>query len=80
VLQRFLDAVTAGDAVVPIDHVYGFDQIAEPHAAMEAGEASGKLFVTTCVRGGLAIDQLDWKSSTPSSMRLVSSRLVALWF
>jgi NADPH:quinone reductase len=47
VLQEFLDAVAAGQAVVPIDHVYAFDQIAEAHAAMEAGKASGKLVVTT---------------------------------
>jgi NADPH:quinone reductase-like Zn-dependent oxidoreductase len=47
VLQDFLDAVSAGDAVVPIDSVYRFDQIVEAHAAMEAGQASGKLVVTT---------------------------------
>lgn len=47
VLQGFLDAVAAGDATVPIDHVYGFDQIVEAHAAMEAGRAKGKLVVTT---------------------------------
>jgi NADPH:quinone reductase-like Zn-dependent oxidoreductase len=47
VLQDFLDAVAAGDAVVPIDHVYGFDQIADAHTAMEAGTATGKLVVTT---------------------------------
>ena len=47
VLQDFLDAVAAGHAVVPIDHVYGFDQIVEAHAAMEAGNATGKLVVTT---------------------------------
>ena len=47
VLQDFLDAVAAGHAVVPIDHVYEFDQIVEAHAAMEAGEAAGKLVVTT---------------------------------
>lgn len=47
VLQDFLDAVAAGTAVVPIDHVYGLDDIAEAHAAMEAGRASGKLVVTT---------------------------------
>jgi NADPH:quinone reductase-like Zn-dependent oxidoreductase len=46
VLQEFLDAVAAGDAVVPIDRVYGFDQIAEAHTAMEAGGAAGKLVVT----------------------------------
>jgi NADPH2:quinone reductase len=47
VLQGFLDAVAAGDAVVPIDTVYTFDQIAEAHAAMEAGHTKGKLVVTT---------------------------------
>jgi NADPH2:quinone reductase len=47
VLQDFLDAVAAGHAVVPIDHVYEFDQIIEAHAAMEAGDAAGKLVVTT---------------------------------
>jgi NADPH2:quinone reductase len=47
VLQDFLDAVAAGDAVVPIDQVYEFDQIAEAHAAMEAGHTRGKLVVTT---------------------------------
>src|SRR3954449_4735266 len=35
VLQEFLDAVAAGDVVVPIDRVYGFDQIVEAHEAME---------------------------------------------
>jgi len=47
VLQDFLDAVSAGDAVVPIDHVYGFDQIVAAHTALEAGRTSGKLVVTT---------------------------------
>jgi NADPH:quinone reductase-like Zn-dependent oxidoreductase len=47
VLQEFLDAVAAGDAVLPIDHIYGFDQIVEAHAAMEAGTVAGKLVVTT---------------------------------
>jgi NADPH:quinone reductase-like Zn-dependent oxidoreductase len=47
VLQEFLDAVVAGEAVVPIDRVYRFDEIAEAHAAMEAGSTSGKLVVTT---------------------------------
>jgi NADPH:quinone reductase-like Zn-dependent oxidoreductase len=47
VLQEFLDAVAAGDAVVPIDRVYAFDQIVEAHEAMEAGRAAGKLVVTT---------------------------------
>lgn len=47
VLQGFLDSIGEGTAVVPIDHVYGFDQIGEAHAAMEAGTARGKLVVTT---------------------------------
>jgi NADPH:quinone reductase len=47
VLQDFLDAVAAGEAVVPIDHVYGFDEIVEAHASMESGDATGKLVVTT---------------------------------
>jgi len=47
VLQDFLKAVAAGEAVVPIDRVYAFDQIVEAHAAMEAGGAAGKLVVTT---------------------------------
>jgi NADPH:quinone reductase-like Zn-dependent oxidoreductase len=47
VLQGFLDSVAAGDAFVPIDTVYGFDQIVEAHAAMEAGHTKGKLVVTT---------------------------------
>jgi NADPH2:quinone reductase len=47
VLQDFLDAVAVGDAALPIDHVYEFDQIVEAHAAMEAGGAAGKLVVTT---------------------------------
>src|SRR3954451_8454161 len=46
VLQEFLDAVAAGHVVVPIERVYDFDQIAEAHAAMEAGTAAGKLVVT----------------------------------
>src|SRR4051812_7501377 len=47
VLQDFLDAAAAGRVVVPIQRVYGFDQIVEAHAAMEAGGAAGKLVVTT---------------------------------
>jgi NADPH:quinone reductase-like Zn-dependent oxidoreductase len=47
VLQDFLDSVAAGRAVVPIDHVYDFDQIVEAHRAMEAGKATGKLVVRT---------------------------------
>ena len=47
VLQGFLDAVATGEAVVPISHVYDLDQIAQAHADMEAGKATGKLVVTT---------------------------------
>jgi NADPH:quinone reductase-like Zn-dependent oxidoreductase len=47
VLQDYLDRVSAGDAVVPIDHVYSFDEIVEAHTAMETGHATGKLIVTT---------------------------------
>jgi NADPH2:quinone reductase len=46
VLQQYLDDVAAGTAVVPIGGMYGFDQIAEAHAAMEAGTVSGKLVVS----------------------------------
>ena len=47
VLQGFLDDVAEGHATVPIDRVYGFDQIVEAHTAMESGTARGKLVVTT---------------------------------
>jgi NADPH:quinone reductase-like Zn-dependent oxidoreductase len=47
VLQEFLDAVAAGEAVVPLDRIYRFDQIAEAHADMEAGVAKGKFVVLT---------------------------------
>lgn len=45
VLQGFLDAVAAGDAIVPIHRTYRLDDIAEAHADMEAGLATGKLVV-----------------------------------
>jgi NADPH:quinone reductase len=45
VLQNFLDAVATGDAIVPIHRTYRLDQIAEAHADMEAGRATGKLVV-----------------------------------
>jgi NADPH2:quinone reductase len=47
VLQRFLDAIAAGTAVVPIDRVYRFDQIIEAHTAMESGHTKGKQVITT---------------------------------
>jgi NADPH:quinone reductase-like Zn-dependent oxidoreductase len=46
VLQQFLDDVAAGSARVPVSHVYDLDEIVEAHAAMEAGNAAGKLVVT----------------------------------
>jgi NADPH:quinone reductase len=45
VLQNFLDAVAAGDAIVPIHQAYHLDDIATAHADMEAGLATGKLVV-----------------------------------
>lgn len=45
VLQDFLDAVAAGDAVVPIHRVYRMEEIVQAHADMEAGRATGKLVV-----------------------------------
>jgi NADPH:quinone reductase len=47
VLQDFIDLVQAGRISVPIGHVYRLDDIAEAHAAMEAGTMAGKLVVTT---------------------------------
>jgi NADPH:quinone reductase-like Zn-dependent oxidoreductase len=45
VLQEFLDAVSGGDAVVPIHRTYRLDEISQAHADMEAGQATGKLVV-----------------------------------
>ncbi|HWO58467.1 MAG TPA: zinc-binding alcohol dehydrogenase family protein [Umezawaea sp.] len=47
VLQDFLDAVADGTAVVPLDRVFPFDEIVQAHTRMEAGEATGKIVVTT---------------------------------
>jgi NADPH:quinone reductase-like Zn-dependent oxidoreductase len=47
VLKDYLDAVATDRAVLPVDQVYEFDQIVEAHAAMEAGDAVGKLVVMT---------------------------------
>lgn len=46
VLQEFLDAVAAGQVTVPVHRCYTIDDIAEAHAYMEAGSATGKLVVT----------------------------------
>jgi NADPH:quinone reductase len=45
VLQEFLADVAAGRARVPIHRTYRLDEIAEAHADMEAGRATGKLVV-----------------------------------
>jgi NADPH:quinone reductase-like Zn-dependent oxidoreductase len=45
VLQDFLDAVAAGDALVPIHRAYRMNEISQAHADMEAGRAAGKLVV-----------------------------------
>jgi NADPH:quinone reductase-like Zn-dependent oxidoreductase len=47
ILQDFLDAVAAGEAVVPIYRVYHLSQIRQAHAEMEAGSATGKIVVLT---------------------------------
>jgi hypothetical protein len=41
ILQDFLDAVAAGDAIVPIHTTYRLHQIAEAHADMVAGRDTG---------------------------------------
>jgi NADPH:quinone reductase-like Zn-dependent oxidoreductase len=46
-LQEFLDAVAAGEATVPIGHVFTLAEIVEAHTAMEENRYSGKLVVTT---------------------------------
>jgi len=46
VLQDYLDAVATGDAQVPLDRAYAFDEIVEAHRALEHGHGSGKLVVT----------------------------------
>ena len=45
VLQEFLDAVAADEAQVPIYRTYRLDEIADAHADMEGGRATGKLVV-----------------------------------
>jgi len=47
VLQGFLDAVAAGEAVVPIYRIYQLQEIRQAHAEMEAGSATGKIVVLT---------------------------------
>src|SRR4051794_20968430 len=43
VLQAYLDAVAAGRLTVPIHRTYTLDEIAQAHADMEHGRATGKL-------------------------------------
>src|SRR5438876_3995044 len=45
VLQAYLDAVAAGRLTVPIQRTYTLDEIAQAHADMEHGRATGKLVV-----------------------------------
>ena len=45
VLQSYLDAVAAGRLTVPIHRTYALDEIAQAHADMEHGRATGKLVV-----------------------------------
>jgi NADPH2:quinone reductase len=45
VLQAYLDAIAAGRLSVPIHRVYALTEIAEAHADMEHGRATGKLVV-----------------------------------
>jgi NADPH:quinone reductase-like Zn-dependent oxidoreductase len=45
VLQAYLDAVAAGRLVIPIHRTYALDEIAQAHADMEGGRATGKLVV-----------------------------------
>lgn len=43
VLQEFLDAVAAGDAIIPVGRVYGMHEIVQAHKDMEAGTVGGKV-------------------------------------
>jgi NADPH:quinone reductase len=47
VLQSFIDEVEASRLMVPIGHVYRFDEIVAAHEAMESGTQAGKLVVLT---------------------------------
>lgn len=47
VLQEFLDAVAAGEAIVPIAKTYGMDEIATAHDDMEHNRVAGKLVIST---------------------------------
>lgn len=47
VLQSFLDAVAAGEAIIPLGRVYRLDQIVRAHHDMEAGSVGGKGVVLT---------------------------------
>lgn len=47
VLQDFLNAVSAGEATIPLGRVYRLDQIVQAHHDMEAGTVGGKGVVLT---------------------------------
>src|SRR5256884_1709469 len=54
VLQAFVDAVAAGRLTVPIHRTYTLDEIAQAHADMEHGRATGKLAEILGRQPGLA--------------------------
>ncbi|KAK7180349.1 zinc-binding alcohol dehydrogenase domain-containing protein 2 [Paraphaeosphaeria sporulosa] len=47
VLRNFLDAVETGNAFMPIDKVFQFEQLREAHERTNAGLAVGKMVVLT---------------------------------
>ena len=42
ILQDFLDAVAAGEAVIPVGRIYRLDEIVQAHHDLEAGAVGGK--------------------------------------
>jgi NADPH2:quinone reductase len=55
-LQSFLDAVAAGEAVIPIHRVYQLDEIRQAHDEMEGSTATGKIVVLTPRHGPQSTD------------------------
>jgi hypothetical protein len=41
--------------VVPIHHIYSFDEMVEAHTAMEANKAHGKLIVTNAPKKNIRV-------------------------
>ncbi|HEY5981747.1 MAG TPA: zinc-binding alcohol dehydrogenase family protein [Microlunatus sp.] len=58
VLQEFLEAVTTGQATIPIGRVYRLDQIVQAHRDMEAGTVGGKAVVLTIANRTLSGHEL----------------------